>query len=135
MLKFSGFAGLTSCLGEARRVETARLKQGSTRVCVCVQCNNQRRHCRANSKRHLTPCQSFVIDSNPMRCMCQERKRERQNENSHSIHHSILDAQACAVIPPHLDAEERPLAEDNVDTEADMLSGISRKRSAHSSYY
>ena len=45
-----------------------------------------------------------------------------------------LDTQACAVTPPQ-ELQGRLLAEDNIDSEADMLSGISRKRNAHSSYY
>ena len=45
-----------------------------------------------------------------------------------------LDTQACTTIPPQ-GLRGRLLAEGNIDTEADMLSGISRKRNAHSSYY
>ena len=47
---------------------------------------------------------------------------------------SRLDSQACTTIA-RIDMQVRSLAEGKVDTEADMLSGISRKRNAHSSHY
>ena len=47
---------------------------------------------------------------------------------------NTFNTQVCAATPPQV-LRGKSLSEGKVDSEADMLSGISRKRNAHSRYY
>ena len=112
MLKFSGFVGLTSCLGEARK--KAHLKEG---------------HLRPKEQKDRTTKGTWQFaPSREKRTQCAAFAKGALMKEQH------LDTQACSVIPPQW-LQGRLLAEGNVDSEADMLSGISRKRNAHSRYY
>ena len=119
MLKLDGFIDLTSCLGEARK--KAHLEEGLP--------------LRPKEQEMTQPPRTRLSKLLPA-----ERSKRAQSaafakgRDKRTLSHQHLDKQACAVIPPQW-LQGRLLAEGNVDSEADMLSGISRKRNAHSRYY
>ena len=110
MLKFSGFTGLTSCLGEARN--KARFKQGLLPPRIC-------------KKDRATKALDNLLpeEKRTQYTACAKGSMWNTLTHKHAQQHHRKNCR------------RRLLAEEKIDSEADMLSGISRKRNAHSSYY
>ena len=115
MLKFSGFADLTSCLGgwgqAPRRFPRAT--------------NTQRTQLTA----HPRGVQKVARRGVPKNCRHQTPggpKRGHRHPNAQTR------TQLTQLGPPHIHGEAEQRHETKVDTEAGMLSGVSRKRSIRS---